>query len=709
MPIRQKNKPSMRSNSGLTADAAYAKAVAHVQATQYPEADQLCTAILQSYPTHIDAINLLGVIAQKINRHDFAVKQFNRAIDIDNTKAILYYNLGTSLYPLGQVQEAMEALNIAINKEPENNQIKNYLDLIQKKQDYRFKIAFQNAVKLHQNDQLDKAINSYNSALDIQPNNPAVLSNIGLALHCKGRVNEAIEAYQKAIAIQPDHAQAYYNLGNILKEQKKDIPAIEHYKKAIAIQPDYLDAYNNLGNTLTELGKLDEAVAILDKATLLYPNSSESLFNLGSALFKQGFIDKAVESYNKAISIEPNNAQVYNNLGTALQEKGEFNRAYASFKNAIQIQPDYAQAYCNIGDILTKQGKLADAVIYLQKAITIQPTLAQAHNNYAVVLHKQGNLTQSITSCRKALDLKPEFAQAHFNLGVTLQDQGKLHEAEISFKKAVALKTDYEDAYSNLLLCCQYIPGQTMDNLLTVHKNWAKNLFAYQETEIFNFNNNTSITRRLRIGLVSSDLGLHPVGYFMAGFLKFHTRKKFEIICYSDRKPDELTKILQGYSDCWVETNSMGNAELAQRIYADNIDILIDLGGHTAKNRLIVFAKKPAPIQISWAGYVGTTGLPTMDYLIADHHYVKNNEDKFYTEKIIRLADSWVSYTPPPYVPKATKKNSSRIILGNFGNPTKINDEILHVWSQILIKAPNADLLLIYKGMDTPYTVNRSK
>ncbi|MBF0443981.1 MAG: tetratricopeptide repeat protein [Magnetococcales bacterium] len=719
MPIRQKKESTKSASNGeteLTVAAAYAKAVSHVQAAQYPEADQLCSAILQAYPTHIDAINLLGVIAQKINRHDLAVEQFSRAIAIDNSTAILYYNLGTSLYPLGRVEEAVVALKIAVDKEPGNFQIKNYLKNIQKKQplkkgnnkqDNRFKIAFQQGIKLHQNGKLDAALNSYNSALILQPDNPALLSNIGLALHSKGRLTQAVQAYQKAITIKPDHAQAHYNLGNILKEQKKDKRAIEHYNKAIAVQPDYLDAYNNLGNTLKERGELDEAVAILEKAILLYPNSSKSLYNLGSALFELELIDRAVACYKKAIAIEPQYAQAHNNLGTALQKQGDLDKAYTSFKNAIKIKPDYAQAYCNIGDILTKQGKLADAVVYLQKAITIKPNLAQAHNNFAVALHKQGSLTQSIDSCKKALALKPDFAQAYFNIGVALQDQGKLHEAVVSFKQAVAIKADYEDAYSNLLLCCQYIPGQTLGNLLEIHKNWGKNLLAYQKTEIFSFANDTSITRKLRIGLVSSDLGLHPVGYFMAGFLKHHSRQKYEIICYSDRKPDELTTILQDYSDCWVATNSMGDNELAQRIYNDNVDILIDLGGHTAKNRLIVFAKRPAPIQISWAGYVGTTGLPTMDYLIADQHYVRVDEDKFYTEHIIRLADSWVSYTPPPYTPKRDKKRSSRIMLGNFGNPQKINNEMLHVWSQILLKASNTDLLLIYKGMDNPYTVNR--
>ncbi|MBF0193272.1 MAG: tetratricopeptide repeat protein [Magnetococcales bacterium] len=719
MPFRQKKSASEPSNSvqtKLSVDVAYAKAVTHVKAEQYQDADQLCSAILKAYPNHIDAINLLGVIAQKINRHDLAVEQFNRAIEIDKHQAVLYYNLGTSLYPLGQIQKAIEALKVALNIEPENTQIKKYLEKIKKiqannsivnNQEQIFKKAFQQGVHLHQSGQLDKAINSYNIAVSIQPNNPAVLSNLGLALHSTGLLSEAITAYQKAITIQPDHAQAHYNLGNLLKEQKQNDKAIEHYKKAITIQPDYIDAYNNLGNTLKEQDKLDEAVAILEKASLLQPSSSNTLFNLGTVFFKQGALEKAVVCFNKAITIEPKHAQAHNNLGTTLQKQGELNKAYKSFKQALTIKPDYAQANCNIGDILTKQGKLTDAITYLQKAIKIQPNLAQAHNNYAVALHKLGKFTASIASCKKAISLYPDFAQAYFNIGVAFQDQGKLQEAIASFKQAVAIKTDYEDAHSNLLFCCQYIPNQTLGNLFEIHKKWASNLLSYQKTEIFSFDNDTSTNRRLRIALVSYDLGLHPVGYFVAGFLKHHKRNKFEIICYSDRKPDEFTKILQGYSDSWLNTDSMGDSELAQRIYDDKVDILIDLGGHTSKNRLIVFAKKPAPIQISWAGYVGTTGLPTMDYLIADKHYIKDYEDKYYTENIIRLPDSWVSYTPPPYAPKTVSKRSSRIFLGNFGNPTKINYKMLHVWSQILIKAPNTNLLLIYKGMDNHYTANR--
>ncbi|MBF0380746.1 MAG: tetratricopeptide repeat protein [Magnetococcales bacterium] len=722
MPFRKKNGSSPPSNSDqieLTVDAAYTQAVAFIEASRFQEADQLCTAIIQSYPAHVDAINLLGVIAQKINQHKIAVEQFKKAIVVDNNRADLYFNLATSLLSSGFENDAIKALEVAVDKAPQNSQINNFLASLQQKQRIKrgknspnkFKKLFQQGIAEHQNGQLKKAIESYKNALGLEPENTALLSNIGLALHSLGRINDSIEAYQQAIAIQPGHPQANYNLGNILKEQNNNTAAIEHYKVAISAQPNYLEAYDNLGILLKELRNFDEAVKYLNMALSIKPDNSITLYNLGSALYEQGNIAEAIECYKKAIVIDKNYYQAHHNLGTALQSKKELDQAIVSFKNAIRIKPDYANAYSNIGDVLTEQGKLDKAAVYLEKAITIQPTLAQAHNNLAVVLHKQGDLAASVACCQKALAIKPDFAQAFFNMGVALQDQNRLEEAIDSFSKAVSLEKDYEVAHSNLLLCQQYIVEQTLNTIFAVHDNWAKNLLSYEKIEIFNFDHVVSSSKKLRIGLVSSDLGLHPVGYFVAGFIKHHSVQKFATVCYSDRKPDQLTNILQEYSDSWVDSSLMTDDDLAQKIYADRIDILLDLGGHTAKNRLKVFAKRAAPIQITWAGYVGTTGLPTMDYLIADKNYVKVGEDHLYTEKIIRMPDTWVSYTPPPYVPtiKPAKKpdSSLRIMLGNFGNPTKINSKMLEVWAQILKKAPQADLLLIYKGMDTPYTVQR--
>ena len=229
----------------LTIDEEYKQAVDHFNAERYTEADKLCTAIIQAVPNHIDAINLLGVIAQKVNRHDLAVEQFQKAINIDNNRALLYYNLGTSLNPLGRKDEAIKFLKIAMEKEPENSQISGYLSGILSSEvnsiQHTAEEALQHGIAFHQSGQLDEAIRWYRKVLEIQPENTTALSNMGLVLQSTGKLEEAVASYQKTIAIKPDFAEAYYNLGVALQEQGKLEEAVTSYQKAISIKPDYAD------------------------------------------------------------------------------------------------------------------------------------------------------------------------------------------------------------------------------------------------------------------------------------------------------------------------------------------------------------------------------------------------------------------------------------------------------------------------------------
>jgi protein O-GlcNAc transferase len=550
METNKSSQPTSNSLSKKIIDDAYKCAIDHFNVEHYTEADKLCKAIIQAVPEHINAINLLGAVAQKANRHDLAIEQFQKAIKIDNDRVLLYYNLGTSLYQLGRREEAINVLKNALEKEPENSHILNYLDVIL-------------------NDPISK---------------PGI----------SDQQNRESEALQRGIS-----------------------------------------------------------------------------FHLSSQ------IDEAVKWYQRALDLNPRNTTALTNMGSALQ--------------AIE--------------------KLDEAVTNYQKAITIQPDRADTHSHLGVALQKQGKLEEAVTSYQKAISIKPDYAGAYSNLGAALKDQGKFEEAITSYEKAISIIPDLEAAHSNLLLCSQYLPDQTLENLFLIHKAWANSLSTNEDAKVFHHNNDISPSRKLRIGFVSGDLGYHPVGYFMAGFFKHHPVSKLEIICYSDRNEDELTKLLKSYSEHWVSTEGMEDNELAQLIHGDSIDILIDLSGHTAKNRLAMFATKPAPIQISWAGYVGTTGLPAMDWLIADKHYVTDDEDKFYTENIIRLPDAYVCYTPPEYAPKIVSRSleeaKKRFVIGCFCNPPKINDKMLDAWSHILQQCPQAVLLLIYKGMDSFSNVQR--
>ena len=348
--ILHDNKPSKVSNdsqSQLTVDKAYTQAIDHFNARRYIDADKLCSAIIQAVPNCIDAINLLGVIAQRVNRHELAVEQFQKAINIDNSRALLYYNLGVSLYTLGRIEEAIQVLRIALEKEPGNGQFIEYLngllnnfvsnagvDSIQNKAGK----ALRQGISFHKAGQLDEAIHWYQKTLKFNPDNLAALSNMGAALQTTGKLEEAVSSYQKAIAIKPDYAEAYSNIGNAQKEQGKLKEAVISYQKAIAINPDYVKAYYNLGVILQEQGKAAEAVASYQKAIAIKPDYAEVYSNIGNTLLEHGKLEEAVSSYQKAISLKPDCVEAYSNLGYAKQEQGKSEEAVASYQKAMYLR-----------------------------------------------------------------------------------------------------------------------------------------------------------------------------------------------------------------------------------------------------------------------------------------------------------------------------------------------------------------------------------
>jgi tetratricopeptide (TPR) repeat protein len=298
--------------SQLTVAAAYAQAMDHFNAGRYLEADKLCTAIIQAVPNNIDAINLLGVIAQKTNHYDLATEQFKRAINIDNNNVLLYYNLGGSLYQLGRREEAIHVLQTALEKEPGNSQITDYLNGIINSPLPNAEEVLQQGISFHQSNRLDDAIRCYQKVLELQPENTVAISNMGLVLQTNGKLDAAVANYQQAISIKPDFADAYSNLGNALKEQGKIDEAVASYRQAISIKPGLADVHNTLGNILKEQNKLDEAVVCYKKTIALKPDCAEAYSNFGNALKEQGKIDEAVASYREAISKDAwNTAQAY--------------------------------------------------------------------------------------------------------------------------------------------------------------------------------------------------------------------------------------------------------------------------------------------------------------------------------------------------------------------------------------------------------------
>ncbi|MBF0379964.1 MAG: tetratricopeptide repeat protein [Magnetococcales bacterium] len=588
----------------LTIDEAIAKAVDNFNAARFGDAEGLCNAILAAMPDNIDAVNMLGVIAQKVNRHDMAVKRFLTAIEIDDKRGMLHFNLAISLYQIGQQNSAVESLKTAMEIEPNNRQFKNF-----------FKEIKQNPTPTQSTKTAD--------------NGAEQILQSAIAAHTSGDLDAAIKFYNMVLAIDKKNTSALCNMAVALQQQKKLDKAVATYKKALAIKPDLVEAHSNLGNALVELGRVEEGAV--------------------------------------------------------------------SYKQAISINPAFASAHNNLGKVRLDQNRLNDAVLCYQKAIELKPTMAEAHCNLGTVYNKQGVFDSAVSSFKKAISIKPDYPEAYSGLGDVLQEQGKYEQAVASYNKALDFKPDYTSAHSNMIFCIDMFSDIATDLFQTERERFnrlhAEPLRKFWPT----FNNSVDSNKVLRIGYVNADFKHHSASHIFGPVLLNHDRDKFAIYCYAGNSvEDDMTEQYKKIATNWVSTVNMDDATLAAQIHRDKIDVLVDTAGHTKGNRLMVFARKPAPIQITAWGYPHGTAMAAMDYLFADPIFIPADERHKYREQIIDLSCviHLNPYTDYPDVTEPPVLQNGYITFGAFNRLEKYNSEVYSLWAELLLLLPEAKLLI---------------
>jgi len=327
------------------------------------------------------------------------------------------------------------------------------------------------------------------------------------------------------------------------------------------------------------------------------------------------------------------------------------------------------------------------------------------------VLKAVGRFEEAEAAARRALAISPDEPGAMCNLAAALQAEGRLDEAGRCFRQSLAVAPDQPIIRSCALVCEQYRPDATLGELAAAHAEWDRRHAAPLAAAWRPHRNTPDPERPLRLGFVSPDFGAHPVGYFLEGVLENLDPQAWHTLCYSDRlKIDEMTARLQAAAGTWHDVRGVSDQDLAERIRNDRVDILFDLAGHTAGNRLLVFARKPAPIQVTWLGYVGTTGLSAIDYLLADRHQVAEGLERYYREQVLRMPEGYVCYLPPPEAPEVgplPAAQNGRVTFASFNNPAKINRAVAAVWAEILRRVPGSRLILKYCGYCAPKTHRR--
>jgi protein O-GlcNAc transferase len=483
------------------------------------------------------------------------------------------------------------------------------------------------------------------------------------------------------------------------------------YRQILAADPNEASAWHLLGVLNAQLGRHQPGVEYIQRALTLNPGCVEAHFDLGNALMDQGKLDTAAACYRRAIGLKPDYVEAHVNLGLALHAQGTPDEAVACHRRALELKPDYALAHNSLGLALQAQGKLDEAAACYRQALHLKPDFVEAHNNLGNLRVHQGELTEAVACYRRALQLKPDYAQAHSNLGNALSLLGKPDDAVACYRRALELMPDCAGAHSNLLCALHYRGSLTLKELADAHAEFQQKHCDGLRAAWDAHQNVRDPQRRLRVGFLSRDLHRHPVGYFLIRLLEHLDQRRCEAICYRDgTAQDDLTARFQVAAAKWSDVVGWTDEQLAWQIRADQIDVLFDMAGHTSGNRLLVFARKPAPVQVTWAGYVGTTGLAAMDYILADRYEIPPQSEVYYRERVLRMPDGYVCYDPPDYAPPVSPLpafENGYVTFAAFHNPAKITPQVVELWAQVLKRLPRARLVLKYRGLDDPSVASR--
>jgi len=580
--------------------------------------------------------------------------------------------------------------------------------------------ALSEAIEKHKAGKLQEAEGLYRAILSVNENHPDANHNLGVLALSVGAVEASIPFFQKATLINPNVEQYHKSLQEA-KERLKDVqiePTMQEmqtlaelfgkgsHKEALPLAmkmtndfPKSGFGWKVLGALLEEFGDAQDALDAKQKAVELSPMDAETHNNLGFALHRQERFVEAEDSYLKAISLKPDFAEAYANLGAMQKALDRFDEAKESYLKAVSLKPNYAKAYYNLAAMLKERGEPDEAERFYLKAIEFKPDYFEAYNDLGVALKEQCRFVDAEKSFKKAVSIKPDFAEAHSNLGAALNDQGRSAEALDSYRQAIIVKPDFVDAYNNLLIGSNYSNAFSVANYL----EWANKFGALVTSNAKQkFTDHKLNNKKLRVGFVSGDLRAHPVGYFLENMLRYI--KNIELLAYPTlQKEDSLTQRVKPCFVSWTPIHGISDEEAAKIIYNDKINILIDLSGHTAHNRLGVFGYKPAPIAVSWLGYFASTGVAEIDYFLGDRYAAPKEEESAFTEKIYRMPNSFLCFTPPSEAPDVSRLPALKngfITFGCFNNLRKLNDDVISLWSGILRAMPTSKLFLKTKQLD---------
>ena len=617
--------------------------------------------VLSQNPDHVDALNFLGVLEQEGGAIEAAVSLLKRATRLDPDNEIVLNNLGNALKAYGRA---------------------------------------------------DGAEACYRRAAQLNPADPDPIFNLAALLQSLGRLDEARQWYNRALSLNPDDAGALNNLASIHQARGDEVAAEMAYRRVLQRQPDHLRVQVNLANLLLSQQRWAEAADCCRKALASAPDSLEALLCLGRAWRETGRLDEAREAGERAVALRPESMAAHFNLGNVFKDQGRFQRAAECYQQALVIAPDFAKAWCNLGSIRREEGRNAEAMDCYEKALALDPHFAEVYNNMSILFTETGRTGEALDCCRKAQALRADFAESYNNMARALKYSGRAGESVAWYRKSLALAPKTAFVHSNLLYCLAYLDQDSApDEVGRAHRQWEQIHGAPADRVCCDHSNTADPDRRLRVGYLSPDFRKHPVAAFMAPVLAGHDPSAVATVCFSDvGKGDRVTAKLRRLAGEWVDTAALSDDQVMAAIQSRQIDILVDLTGHTAGNRMPLFSRRPAPVQVTYLGYPNTTGLAAMDYRITDGWADPPGlTEALHTETLVRLPGGFLCYAPPeeaPPVGPPPHVTEGWITFGSFNNLAKFNKTVAAVWAKILHRVPRSRLLMKFKTLSDPEVRN---
>lgn len=564
------------------------------------------------------------------------------------------------------------------------------------------RVEIERAVSLHSSGRIQEASDIYAGLLKRKPRDPLLLNLFGSACIQLGNVREGVRNLRKCIEIAPNFVAAHNNLGAALIDMGKPEEALFSLRRAVALEPAYPMAQYNLGRSLASCGRHADALRYFDTTLLLMPSHVDAAVCKGLSLLALEQYEAAVGVLEAVAPVRADSCPVLHALGRAYHRLCNYQAAESAYQRALDLNPNHPKVLNDLGLLASDIAGDHDAVELFQRALTVEPDNVEALINFAACLTRLGRLDEAETYLARAQSLRPESDQLLDVWGLLKEKQWSLSEARAMYRRAYEINPKNATVLHHALMLENYF-----DDEPSVARNLAIHFASVASggaTPYSDWPINTPSTRPLRVGFVSGDLRNHSVGFFLRDFVaELDPQQVFVHFYPTVDAEDAVSEVLKKSARLWRPIGAMCDQQASAAIYADAVDVLFDLAGHTAHNRLSVFAWRPAPVQVSWLGYCATTGMPEIDYYLADQTTLPSSLESQFVETIRRMPGSYLCASIPSSkleIAELPAERNGYITFGSFNNLAKIGAMVVRVWAEVLNAVPNSRLLLKARALE---------